>query len=119
MALKKQDCGGQDHLEVIARLEHLEDRQRAQRTTQDTVLTEQADMKRKINEIHHCLVGDEYTKMTNGGIVREVKTLKTDVERLKIWRIRLVTAGTIVSALVSFLGALIISQWHHTKDIIK
>ncbi len=102
---------------LAARMDSLESRQRGQRITQDTLLTEQQDMKRKVNEIHHCLIGDEYTQQTNGGLINDVECLKKDVSKLKTWKTRLVAAGSVISAIFAFLAALAIKEINHFKHI--
>lgn len=91
--------------------------QKEQRITQDDILVEQAGIKRMVSQIHVKLMGTNYDQ--NGGMVNDVNKLKKDVSKLKTWKTRIVAAGSVISVLVSFLVALIITQWNHVREIIK
>lgn len=103
--------------DIELRMIKLELNQKGQRQAQDDMMVEQVDNKRMISQIHVKLMGTDYDK--NGGMVSDVNKLKREVKELKIWKIRIVAAGGVITGLVTFLGAFFISQWHHFKDMVK
>ena len=91
--------------------------QKEQRITQDDILVEQAGIKRMVGQIHIKLMGTNYDQ--NGGMANDVNKLKKEVKELKTWKTRIVAAGSVISVLISFLAALIITQWNHVKEAIR
>lgn len=78
---------------------------------------EQAEMKKMLMQIHICLMGTEYEK--NGGLVSDVKKLKTDVKELKIWKIRMIAIGSTVSAILGGLFTFFASRLNGIKDLLE
>lgn len=66
---------------------------------------------KKINELHSFLLGNDYDKEMNGGLIRLVKKNIEDVESLKRTRIFNRGAIAILSAAWTFIAAMIIYRW--------
>jgi len=68
-----------------------------------------------LNEIRNCLLGTEYDKDINGGLVKKVVTIRSDVETLKKWRDKItVTAGilySVMTAALAFFSTIIVKNW--------
>ena len=103
--------------DIELRMIKLELYQKEQRITQDDILVEQAGIKRMVGQIHVKLMGTNYDQ--NGGMVSDVNKLKREVKELKIWKIRIVAIGSVLTGLFTFLATFIATQWHHFKDMIK
>jgi len=99
------------------RMTKLEIYQRERRNVEDNMMVESADMKRMINQIHICLMGTEYDQ--NGGIASDVTKLKKDVKELKIWKIRIVTVGSTVSAILGGLITFFATRFNGIKELLK
>lgn len=99
------------------RMTKLEIYQRERRNVEDNMMVEQADMKRILTQIHVCLMGTDYEK--NGGLIGEFKKVKCDVKKLKIWKIRIVTAGSTISAILGGLLTFFATRINGIKDLLK
>ncbi|KPK79343.1 MAG: hypothetical protein AMS27_18105 [Bacteroides sp. SM23_62_1] len=103
--------------DLETRMTKLEICQKERRQVEDNMMVEQADMKRMINQIHICLMGTDYEK--NGGLVSEFKTVKADVKKLKIWKTRIVTIGSTVSAILGGLITFFATRINGLKELLK
>jgi len=95
----------------------LEIYQRERRDVEDNMMVEQADMKRMVGQIHVCLMGTDYDQ--NGGIASDVKKLKKDVKDLKIWKTRMITIGSTISAILGGLITFFATRFNGIKELLK
>ena len=86
---------------IDKRLEKIEQRQTEFRETIDSVLVNQGQGMKQLNEIHTFLAGTEYDN--NGGLVNTVSGLKKKVQANTAWRIRITAAGTAVAGVIGFI----------------
>ena len=97
------------------RMTKLEIYQRERRNVEDNMMVEQADMKRKINQIYICLMGYKKTD----GLVDEHNKMKEDVEKLKTWKTRIVAVGSTISAILGGLFTLFATRFNGLKELLK
>lgn len=83
--------------------------------TQADLLRKQSETHDKTMEIHLCLMGTEYDKEANGGLVKKINRIYVDVELLKAWKNKITVTGTIMysilTGVLAFLTAVIVKNW--------
>jgi len=99
------------------RMTKLEIYQRERRNVEDNMMINHADMKRMLNQIHICLMGTDYEK--NGGLVDDFKKVKCDVKKLKIWKTRMITVGSTVSAILGGLLTFFATRLNGIKELLR
>jgi len=107
------------YTEIDKRFEGLETRQREFRATVDDILINQAEQMKRMDQIHYLLAGTEYENKNNGGLVGEVKRLKSRVQKNTSWRMKITaTVGAIAGAL-GFVLVRFSSIVQTIKDLVK
>lgn len=82
---------------------------------QGDILRNQTDFGDQLKVIHDALLGNEFTKEMNGGLIKKVSGVCTEVNELKRWREKVVIVNSLIytalAGVISFLGAVIIKNW--------
>lgn len=100
--------------ETNERLNKIEERQKRFGGEIDSVLVNQGRQMSQIREIHYLLAGTEYEK-NNGGLVGDMKRLKTKVSKNTLWRTRMVATGAAVAGVIGF----VLLRFNSIINIIK
>lgn len=87
------------------------------RKNQDEMFHIQSETLRKLNEVHHCLLGTEYEQNNGGGLVRKVGKLEKLCDTFNIWMEKTKTRNaiiyTLITALLGFISTVIIANWQN------
>jgi len=106
-------------MNIEARLDTIEQRQREFRETQDGFIIRQAEQMSTLNQIHFLLKGTEYEEGKNGGLVGEIGRIKCKVNKNTKWRIMITSGALAISGFIGFIVAKLVPFFKDIKELIN